>query len=119
MISGTLNARRAAPHSIVQATSLRARALMMGLLLSSVSTAAFAQDAPPPPPSNGAIVPGSANTPQQEQTGSNAPATPSSQPPAPMAGDVAQPASGASVVENGPQAPQDTGSGLAAIIVTA
>src|SRR5260221_7155866 len=115
----SMSAASAVPHSISPSNSFGARALMMGLLLSSVSTAAFAQDASPQPSSNGAIVPGSVNTPQQEQTNSNAPATPSPQPTAPMASDVARPASGAAAVENGAQAPQDTGSGLGAIIVTA
>src|SRR5436305_13815659 len=101
----------AALHSPNHANAFRARAFMIAVLMSSASTAAFARDAPPPP-SNGAIVSGSANTPQQEQTTSNAPAIPSPQPPAPDASDVARPASGAAVVENGPRAPQDNGSGL-------
>src|SRR5260221_5706911 len=113
----SLGAASAAPHSISPNNSFGTRALMMGLLLSSVSTAAFAQDASPQPSSNGAVVPGSVNTPQQEQTNSNAPATPSPKPPAPMTSDVARPASGAAAVENGAQAPQDQG--LGAIIVTA
>jgi iron complex outermembrane receptor protein len=114
----TLSAHSAARHSIVSTHSFSTRALMMGLLLTSVSTVAFAQDVPPPPPpSNGAIVPGSANTSQQEQTNSNAPTAPSPMPPAPQADQVANPQTGSTVIENGPQAPQDQG--LGAIIVTA
>lgn len=90
--------------------------LLIGTLLTSVSTAAISQTVPPPA-SNGAIVPGSTNTPQQEKTNSNASAVPTSQPPAPQATDVARPATGSAVVENAPQAPQDQG--LGAIIVTA
>ena len=107
MTSGSLGAQFAARHSILQSTRAK---LALGMLLSSVATSAFAQ-------SSGAVVPGSTNTPQQEQTTSNAPATPSPLPPAPQADDVASPASGATVVENAPQAPQDQG--LGAIVVTA
>ena len=107
MTSGTLGAQFAARHSVLQSTRAK---LVLGMLLSSVATGAFAQ-------SSGAVVPGSTNTPQQEQTTSNAPATPSPVPPSPQADDVASPASGSTVVENAPQAPQDQG--LGAIIVTA
>jgi iron complex outermembrane recepter protein len=114
----TLSAATAARHSIVQSNGKLARGLILGALLSSVATAAVAQaDQAPPPPSNGAIVPGSTNTPQQEQTNSNVPATPSPQPPAPQAEEVAQPASGATAADNTAKAPQDQG--LGAIIVTA
>jgi iron complex outermembrane receptor protein len=106
MTFGSQSAVPAAPYSIVQSSNARARALAMGLLLSSVATGAVAQT----------TVPGSTNPPVQEQTTAQAPGT---TPPAPQAGDVANPASGAAVVENGPQAPQDAGSGLGAIIVTA
>jgi iron complex outermembrane receptor protein len=115
----TLGAVSAARHSIIQSNGTLSRGLVLGLLLSSVATAAVAQDAAAPPPSNGAIVPGSTNTPQQEQTTSNSPATPATTPPAPQADDVARPAVGSTVVENGPRAAQDSGSGLGAIIVTA
>ena len=115
----TLGAASAAPRNNIHSDSFRVRTLMLGLLLSSVATAAIAQDASPPPPSNGALVPGSTNTPQQEQTNSNATAAPAPTAPAPQADDVAQPASGSAVVENAPAAPQDSGSGLGAIIVTA
>ena len=55
----TLDAVSAAPHNNIHFNSFRARTLMLGLLLSSVATAAIAQDASPPsPPSNGAIVSG-------------------------------------------------------------
>jgi iron complex outermembrane receptor protein len=117
MTTGTLGAASAALHSNIQSNGFRARTAMLGLLLSSVATAAFAQT--PPSPSNGAIVPGSTNTSQQEQTNSNAPATPSPMPPAPQADDVANPQTGSTVIENSAQAPQDSGSGLGAIIVTA
>src|SRR6476659_7868811 len=100
----TLGAASAAPRNNIHSDSFRVRTLMLGLLLSSVATAAIAQDASPPPPSNGALVPGSTNTPQQEQTNSNATGAPAPTAPAPQADDVAQPASG---------------SGLGAIIVTA
>ena len=46
----------AAPHSITQAKRVRARTFMMGVLLSSVSSAAFAEVAQtpaPPPATNG------------------------------------------------------------------
>ena len=78
------------------------------MLLSTVATGAFAQ-------SSGAVVPGSTNTPQQEQT--TAPNGPGATPPAPQADDVARPQSGATVIENAPRTPQDQG--LGAIIVTA
>ena len=105
MTSGTLGAHSAARLSILPSTRAK---LALGMLLSSVATAAVAQ-------SSGAVVPGSTNTTQQEQT--TAPNAPGTLPPAPQADDVAQPASGATVVENAPQAPQDQG--LGAIIVTA
>ena len=76
------------------------------LLLASVAMPAQAQ-----------IVPGSTNTDQTEATTSNAPAQPATQPSAPRADDVARPASGATVVENGPLVPQDQG--LGTIVVTA
>jgi iron complex outermembrane recepter protein len=107
MTSGSLGPQFVARHSILQSTRAK---LALGMLLSSVATSAVAQ-------SSGAVVPGSTNTPQQEQTTSNAPATPSPLPPAPQADDVASSASGATVVENAPQAPQDQG--LGAIVVTA
>lgn len=98
----------AAPFS--NRTSARtARMILITTLLASSASGALAQTA----------VPGSTNTPQQEQTTSNAPATASPQPPAPQADDVAQPATGATVVENAPRAPQDDGAGLQAIVVTA
>jgi iron complex outermembrane receptor protein len=105
MTFGSQGAVSAARHSIVQPDNFRPRALALGLLLSSVGTGAVAQT----------TVPGSTNTPQQEQT--TAPNAPGAQPPSPQASDVANPASGAQVVENGAQAPQDQG--LGAIIVTA
>jgi iron complex outermembrane receptor protein len=106
MTFAPLGAGSAARHSSVQTATL-ARRLAFGVLLSSVAVPALAQ-------SNGAIVPGSTNTPQQEQTNA---ATPGATTPAPQADDVAQPASGATVADNGAQAPQDQG--LGAIIVTA
>lgn len=117
MIFGTQGANSASRHSTISSARLL-RGIALAGLLSSVATVATAQDAPPlPPASNGAAVPGSANTPQQEQTNSNVPAMSLPQPPAPQASDVAQSASGAPVVDNGPQAPQDQG--LGTIIVTA
>jgi iron complex outermembrane receptor protein len=116
MISGTQGADRAARHSIAQSNGSIARGLALGMLLSSVATAAVAQT---PPSNNGAVVPGSTNTSQQEQTNTNTPNIPSPQPPAPQADQVASPQVGATVAENGAQAPQDSGSGLGAIIVTA
>ena len=106
MSFGSLSTRHAAPHSFIQ--SKHARALLLGMLLSSVASTAVAQ-------TSGAIVPGSTNTPQQEQT--TAPNAAGATLPAPQADDVAHPASGRTVVENAPQAPQDQG--LGAIIVTA
>jgi len=78
------------------------RATLVGLLLSGVAAPALAQ------------VPGTTNPPSKEQTTQP---SPGDSPPAPQADDVAQPASGATVAENAPQAPQDQG--LGAIIVTA
>jgi len=101
MTFGKLGAVLAARHSI-QSSNFRARSLMLGMLLSSVATAAVAQTTP----SNGAVVPGSTNTPQQEQTNATAPAAPPAGAP-----DAGRPAAGAS------QAAQDQG--LGAIIVTA
>ena len=80
----TRGAHTAARQSTTQSNSFRERAFIMGLLLSSVSTAAVAQDAPPPP-SNGAIVPGSTNTPQQEGTTASGPAASAASPAAPQA----------------------------------
>jgi iron complex outermembrane receptor protein len=111
MTSGSQSAVSAARHSIIQSNNIRARGLILGVLLSSVATGAVAQT------SSGAAVPGSTNTPQQEQT--TAPNAPGAQPPAPQADQVAQPATGSTVIENAPRAPQDSGSGLGAIIVTA
>jgi iron complex outermembrane receptor protein len=91
-----LGALSAARDSI-QLNGALARGILLGSLLSSVATAAIAQDTATPPPSNGAIVPGSTNTPQQEQTNSSPSVTSS-----PIAA---------------PQASQDQG--LGAIIVTA
>ena len=56
----------AAPHSD-RNTVFSARFALIGALLSTAATPALAQG----------LVPGSTNTPQQEQTTSNAPATPS------------------------------------------
>src|SRR6476620_12535981 len=84
------------------------RLIVIGTLLASSASIALAQ----------AVVPGSTNTPQQEQTTNNAPATPSPLPPAPQADDVAQPATGSAVIKNAPRAPQDD-AGLQAIVVTA
>jgi iron complex outermembrane receptor protein len=90
MISGSLSARRAARHFTIQPNNFSARALMMGVLLSSASTAAFAQDTQP---------------------------APNPAPTAPQADQVANPQTGSTVIGNAPQAPQDAG--LGAIIVTA
>ncbi|MEA3059162.1 MAG: iron complex outerrane recepter protein, partial [Sphingomonadales bacterium] len=90
MISGSLSARRATRHFTVQPNSFSARALMMGVLLSSASTAAFAQDTQP---------------------------APNPAPTAPQADQAANPQTGSTVIGNAPQAPQDAG--LGAIIVTA
>jgi iron complex outermembrane receptor protein len=99
----SLSAVSAARHFNIQTSN--SRALAIGLLLSTVASGAVAQTA----------VPGSTNTPQQEQT--TAPNAPGAQPPAPQADDAARPAVGSTVIENAPRAPQD--SGLGAIIVTA
>src|SRR6185369_9698392 len=115
MTFGTLGAPCAARNSIHQST--RVRRLAVGLFLGSVATGALAQTTPPP--SNGALVPGSTNTPQQEGTTSNAPTSTPSTPPAPQADEVAQPATGSTVIENAPRAAQDNGQGPGAIIVTA
>jgi iron complex outermembrane receptor protein len=110
MTFGSLSAVSAARNSIHISNDSRpgklARAAVFGALLSSVAAPALAQTVP---------TPGSTNTPQQEQT--TAPNAPGAQPPAPQADQVAQPASGSTVVENGPRSPQDQG--LAAIVVTA
>ena len=112
MTSGTLNAPRAVRHSIVQPTGK----LMLGMLLSSVSTGAFAQGAQPANPPVVTVAPGSTTAQSTEQaTQANTGTTP----PAPQADDVGRPQTGSTVVENASQAPQDTGSGLGAIIVTA
>jgi iron complex outermembrane receptor protein len=118
MKTGTLGVVSAANHSFFSTTRVRPRAVVFGLLLSSVATAAVAQTTTqtPVPPAGANVSPGSTNTPSQEQT---------TQPnnagmaPAPQASDVANPQTGSTVIENSPQAPQDTGSGLGAIIVTA
>ena len=55
MTSGTLNAPRAVRHSIVQPTGK----LMLGMLLSSISTGAFAQGAQPANPPVVTVAPGS------------------------------------------------------------
>ena len=114
-------AHSAARHFIVHSSHYRARSLVLGLLLSSAATGAVAQTAPtqtPVPPANANVSPGSTNTPSQEQT-TLPPATSTAQPPAPQASDVSRPATGSTALDNGPKAPQDTGSGLGAIIVTA
>jgi iron complex outermembrane receptor protein len=102
----------AARHSVLISDNLGtgtlARGLVLAGLLSSVAAPALAQAVP---------TPGSTNTPQQEQT--TAPNAPGAQPPAPQADQVAQPATGSTVIENAPRAPQDNGQGLGAIIVTA
>jgi len=88
------------------------RSLMMALLCSA-ATPAFAQQT---------AVPGPTNSDSQEATTSNAPATPSPLPPAPQADDVAHPATGSTVIENAPIAPQDSApasGGLQEIVVTA
>jgi iron complex outermembrane receptor protein len=110
----TLSAHSAARDSIVSTNSYRARALMMGLLLSSVSTVAVAQDAQPTTPPVVTVAPGSTTAQSTEQTTQP---NPGPTPPAPQADDVARPQSGSTVIENAPQAPQDQG--LGAIIVTA
>ena len=112
MTSGTLNAPRAVRHSIVQPTGK----LMLGMLLSSVSTGAFAQRAQPANPPVVTVAPGSTTAQSTEQATQ---ANPGTTPPAPQADDVGRPQTGSTVVENASQAPQDTGSGLGAIIVTA
>ncbi len=110
MTSGSLSAVSAARYSIHISSNSRAgsfvRAAAFGVLLSSVAAPALAQTVP---------TPGSTNTPQQEQT--TAPTAPGAQPASPQADQVARPASGSTVVENGPRSPQDNG--LGAIIVTA
>jgi iron complex outermembrane receptor protein len=108
----SLSAVSAARHSIHispdSSVGTIARGLVLVGLLSSVAAPALAQAVP---------TPGSTNTPQQEQT--TAPNAPGATPPAPQADDVARPATGSTVIENAPRAPQDSGSGLGAIIVTA
>jgi iron complex outermembrane receptor protein len=64
-----------------------------------------------------AQTPGSTNPQQQEQTTTNAPSTPAPQ--TPDAGDIASPASGAQVLENGPNAPEARPEGIEDIVVTA
>jgi iron complex outermembrane receptor protein len=84
--------------------------------LSSVATPALAQTTPAPPQ---APAPSSTNTQQQELTTQQAP---SPQPGAPQAGDVANPQTGSTVLENSPQGPQDqqaAPNGLGDIVVTA
>ncbi len=97
-------------------TSGIGRSALAALLLTSVATPALAQTQPAPAQ---APAPNSTNTGSIEQTTQQSPSpTPSS----PQAGDVASPASGATVVENSPQAPQDqqaTKTGLSDIVVTA
>jgi iron complex outermembrane receptor protein len=90
MTFGSQSAVSAARHFMIQSNDFRARTLVLGMLLSSVATAAVAQTA----------APGSTATPQQEQT--TAPNAPAATPPAAPAGQAA---------------PQDNG--LGAIIVTA
>ncbi|MEP6982546.1 MAG: TonB-dependent receptor [Sphingomicrobium sp.] len=111
-----MSARRAARHFTIQPNSFRTRALMTGVLLSSVATAAMAQPAgDQTAPNPGVTVsPGSATAQSTEQSTQ---ANPGTTAPAPQVDQIDSPQSGATVVENGPQAPQDQG--LGAIIVTA
>ena len=116
MTSGTQGADRGARHSFAQSGS-RARALGLGILLSSVASAAMAQEAAPAAPANPPVVtvsPGSTNTQSQERTTQP---NPGMTPGGPQADQVASPQTRATVLENAPRAPQDQG--LGAIIVTA
>jgi outer membrane receptor protein involved in Fe transport len=92
------------------------RSALVGLLLSSAAVPALAQTTPAPPQ---APAPSSTNTGQIEQTTQQ---NPSGAPAAPQAGQVANPQTGSTVIENSPQGPQEqqaAPAGLGEIIVTA
>ena len=94
------------------------RSALAALLLASVATPALAQTQPVSQPAP-TPAPSSTNTGQIEQTTQQ---SPSAAPSAPQADDVASPQTGATVIENSAQGPQDQQAhptGLGDIVVTA